>query len=251
MDEIYNLACPASPVHYQSDPVQTMKTCVMGAINVLELAKKLHCRVFQASTSEVYGDPNVHPQPESYLGNVNPIGIRSCCDEGTRCAEALFFDYHRQHGLDIKVVRIFNTYGPRMQQGDGRAVSNFVRDALRDLPITIFGDGQQTRSFCYIDDMIDGMMRMMATDGSVTGPINLGNPIETTISELADLTLALTGSQSRLVHMPLPEDDPQQRRPDIAKAQEVLEWEPRVSLDTGLSKTIAYFQTLLPQSVEA
>lgn len=251
VDEIYNLACPASPVHYQHDPVQTTKTSVHGAINMLGLAKRLRCKIFQASTSEVYGDPVVHPQPEEYWGNVNPIGPRSCYDEGKRCAETLFFDYWRQHDLEIKVGRIFNTYGPRMHHADGRVVSNFIVQALRGEPITIFGDGQQTRSFCYVDDLIESFIRMMETDSSVTGPINLGNPGEFTIRELAEKTIAMTGSKSELVELPLPEDDPKQRQPDISKAQELLDWEPVVDLDQGLKRTIDYFKMRLPELSEA
>lgn len=250
VDEIYNLACPASPVHYQHDPVQTTKTCVQGAINVLGLAKRLKCKVFQASTSEVYGDPSVHPQVEGYWGNVNPIGARSCYDEGKRCAETLFFDYRRQHGLDIKVARIFNTYGPRMHHADGRVVSNFVMEALRNEPITIYGDGQQTRSFCYVDDLVEGFLRLMETDSSVTGPMNMGNPHEITIRELAETTIALTGSKSEIIKMPLPEDDPKQRQPDISMAKALLAWEPMVPLNDGLSRTIDYFQRLLPELLE-
>lgn len=250
VDEIYNLACPASPVHYQHDPVQTTKTSVHGAINMLGLAKRLRCKIFQASTSEVYGDPVVHPQTEEYWGNVNPIGTRSCYDEGKRCAETLFFDYWRQHNLDIKVVRIFNTYGPRMHHADGRVVSNFIVQALRGEPITIFGDGQQTRSFCYVDDLVEGFLRMMNTDSSVTGPINLGNPGEFTIRELAEKTIALTGSTSELSQMPLPSDDPKQRQPDISKAKAILGWEPTVALDEGLERTIDFFKARLPELVE-
>lgn len=245
VDEIYNLACPASPIHYQRDPVQTTKTCVLGAINILELAKRNDCRVLQASTSEVYGDPFVHPQTEDYWGNVNPIGPRSCYDEGKRCAETLFFDYHRQHGLEIKVARIFNTYGPRMQTNDGRVVSNFIVQALKGKPITIYGDGRQTRSFCYVDDLIDGFVRFMGAAPDVTGPVNLGNPVEFTILELAELVIDLTGSRSGLVRMPLPQDDPQQRRPDISLARKHLEWKPSVQLREGLAHTIAYFDGLL------
>lgn len=251
VDQIYNLACPASPVHYQHDPVQTTKTSVHGAINMLGLAKRLRCTVLQASTSEVYGDPSIHPQPEEYWGNVNPIGPRSCYDEGKRCAETLFFDYHRQHGLDIKVMRIFNTYGPRMHPADGRVVSNFIMQALRGEPITIYGDGQQTRSFCYVDDLIEGFLRLMETDTSVTGPFNIGNPDEFTIRELAEKCISLTKSRSELVRKPLPEDDPKQRQPDIAKAREILGWAPTVNLDEGLGRTIAYFKKLLPSLVEA
>ena len=245
VDEIYNLACPASPVHYQFDPVQTTKTSVHGAINVLGLANRVKAKVFQASTSEVYGDPTLHPQPESYWGNVNPIGIRSCYDEGKRCAETLFFDYHRQHQLEIKVVRIFNTYGPRMHPQDGRVVSNFIMQALQGDPITIYGNGKQTRSFCYCDDLIEGFLRLMVSDSSVTGPINLGNPGEFTMIELAETILELTNSSSELIFKPLPEDDPKQRRPDITLAKQHLNWEPRVDLREGLVKTIAYFDTLL------
>ncbi len=245
VDEIYNLACPASPVHYQFDPVQTTKTSVHGAINVLGLAKRVKAKVFQASTSEVYGDPNVHPQPESYWGHVNPIGIRSCYDEGKRCAETLFFDYWRQHNLRIKVVRIFNTYGPRMHPHDGRVVSNFIMQALKGEDITIYGDGKQTRSFCYVSDLIEGWIRLMATGDDVTGPINIGNPGEFTMIELAENVIDLTGSKSRLVFEPLPADDPKQRKPDITLAKEKLGWEPTVPLREGLAKTIEYFDTLL------
>jgi len=241
VDEIYNLACPASPVHYQFDPVQTAKTSVIGAINMLGLAKRLKIKIFQASTSEVYGDPEVHPQPEEYWGRVNPIGHRSCYDEGKRCAETLFFDYHRQHKLSIKVARIFNTYGPRMHPNDGRVVSNLVVQALRNEDITIYGDGSQTRAFCYVDDLIDGVLRLMATGPAVTGPINLGNPGEFSIRALAELVIALTGSRSRIVARPLPPDDPRQRRPDIAQAKALLDWEPTVSLREGLMHTIGYF----------
>lgn len=247
VDEIYNLACPASPVHYQHDPVQTTKTSVHGAINVLGLAKRVKAKVFQASTSEVYGDPIVHPQPEGYWGNVNPIGERSCYDEGKRCAETLFFDYWRQHNLDIKVVRIFNTFGPRMHHADGRVVSNFIVQALRGEPITIYGDGQQTRSFCYVDDLLEGFIRMMDTDQSVTGPINLGNPSEFTIRELAEKTITLTNSKSELIQRPLPSDDPKQRQPDISEARKHLRWEPIVDLDDGLKRTIDYFRRRLPE----
>lgn len=245
IDEIYNLACPASPIHYQFDPVQTTKTSVHGAINMLGLAKRRKAKIFQASTSEVYGDPSVHPQKEEYWGNVNPIGIRSCYDEGKRCAETLFFDYHRQHGLRIKVARIFNTYGPRMHPNDGRVVSNFIVQALRGEDITLYGDGDQTRSFCYVDDLVEGFIRLMNTDDSVTGPINLGNPGEFTMKELALKIVALTGAKSKLVHMPLPADDPRQRQPDISKAKAILDWSPTVDLDAGLVKTIAYFDDLL------
>ena len=251
VDEIYNLACPASPVHYQFDPVQTAKTSVIGAINMLGLAKRLKIKIFQASTSEVYGDPEVHPQPEEYWGRVNPIGYRSCYDEGKRCAETLFFDYHRQHKLSIKVARIFNTYGPRMHPNDGRVVSNLVVQALRNEDITIYGDGSQTRAFCYVDDLIDGFLRLMETDPAVTGPINLGNPGEFSIRELADLVIELTGSRSRVVARPLPPDDPRQRRPDIAQAKAVLDWEPTVSLREGLMRTIGYFDRHLGANTPA
>jgi UDP-glucuronate decarboxylase len=246
VDEIYNLACPASPIHYQHDPVQTTKTSVHGAINMLGLAKRLRCKIFQASTSEVYGDPAVHPQPESYWGNVNPIGPRSCYDEGKRCAETLFFDYHRQHGLDIKVARIFNTYGPRMHPNDGRVVSNFIVQALSNEPITIYGDGSQTRSFCYVDDLIDGFVRFMDATACVTGPINLGNPREFTILELAEQIIKITDSSSTIIHRELPEDDPRQRKPIIDKAGEELGFAPHVELEDGLRRTIAYFRDLLP-----
>jgi UDP-glucuronate decarboxylase len=245
VDEIYNLACPASPIHYQRDPVQTTKTSVSGAINMLGLAKRVGAKVFQASTSEVYGDPAVHPQPEAYWGNVNPIGIRSCYDEGKRCAETLFFDYRRQHGLRIKVVRIFNTYGPRMHPNDGRVVSSFIVQALKGEDITVFGDGQQTRSFCYVSDLIDGFVRLMNSPDDVTGPINIGNPGEFSMLDLAEQVIELTGSRSRIVHLPLPADDPKQRRPDIGQAQERLGWSPTVPLREGLTKTIAYFDGLL------
>ncbi len=248
VDQIYNLACPASPIHYQHDPVQTTKTSVHGAINMLGLAKRLKCRILQASTSEVYGDPSQHPQKESYWGNVNPIGPRSCYDEGKRCAETLFFDYHRQHQLEIKVMRIFNTYGPRMHPNDGRVVSNFIVQALRGEPITIYGDGQQTRSFCYCDDLIDGMIRLMNSPADVTGPINIGNPGEFTIRELAEKVIAMTGSRSKLVQLPLPQDDPKQRQPDITLAKEKLGWQPKVALDQGLQKTIAYFDAFLKEA---
>jgi UDP-glucuronate decarboxylase len=247
VDEIYNLACPASPIHYQFDPVQTTKTSVHGAINMLGLAKRVKAKILQASTSEVYGDPAVHPQPESYWGNVNPIGTRSCYDEGKRCAETLFFDYHRQHKLRIKVARIFNTYGPRMHPNDGRVVSNFIVQALRGDPITIFGDGKQTRSFCYVDDLVEGLMALMASGDDVTGPINLGNPGEFTMIELAELVLELTGSKSELVHRPLPQDDPKQRKPDITLAGEKLAWAPKTPLREGLQKTIDYFDGLLAE----
>ena len=245
VDEIYNLACPASPIHYQFDPVQTTKTSVHGAINMLGLAKRVKAKILQASTSEVYGDPVVHPQTEDYWGNVNPIGPRSCYDEGKRCAETLFFDYHRQLGLDIKVARIFNTYGPRMHPNDGRVVSNFIVQALRGDPITIYGEGQQTRSFCYVDDLIEGFLRLMATEPGFTGPVNLGNPVEFTIRELADKVIDLTGSRSALVFMPLPQDDPTQRQPDISLARGKLDWEPKVQLEVGLRRTIAYFEEQL------
>ncbi len=246
VDEIYNLACPASPVHYQHDPVQTTKTSVQGAINMLGLAKRLRCKILQASTSEVYGDPILHPQPESYWGNVNPIGARSCYDEGKRCAETLFFDYRRQHGLEIKVARIFNTFGPRMHHADGRVVSNFIVQALKGAPLTVYGDGQQTRSFCYVQDMVDGLIRFMETDETETGPINLGNPVEYTIRSLAERTLALTGSKSDIIWETLPEDDPKQRCPNIGLAKEVLSWAPRLQLDEGLNKTIEYYRQLFP-----
>ena len=242
VDEIYNLACPASPVHYQHDPVQTTKTSVHGAINMLGLAKRLNARILQASTSEVYGDPSVHPQVEEYWGNVNPIGPRACYDEGKRCAETLFFDYHRQHNLPIKVVRIFNTYGPRMHPNDGRVVSNFIIQALKGDPITIYGDGQQTRSFCYVDDLVEGFLRFMNSPAEATGPLNLGNPSEFTMLELAEKVIGLTRSSSAIQHLPLPQDDPKQRRPDITKAKALLNWEPAVPLDEGLSRTIAYFR---------
>ena len=242
VDEIYNLACPASPVHYQFDPVQTTKTSVMGAINMLGLAKRLKIKVLQASTSEVYGDPEVHPQPETYKGSVNPIGIRACYDEGKRCAETLFFDYHRQHNLKIKVMRIFNTYGPRMHPNDGRVVSNFIVQALKDEDITIYGKGDQTRSFCYCDDLIDGMIRLMNSGNDVTGPINIGNPSEFTILELAQKVIELTGSKSKIIYMPLPQDDPMQRKPVIELAREKLGWEPKIALEDGLKKTIEYFR---------
>jgi UDP-glucuronate decarboxylase len=245
VDEIYNLACPASPIHYQLDPVQTTKTSVHGAINMLGLAKRVKAKILQASTSEVYGDPAVHPQTEEYWGNVNPIGPRSCYDEGKRCAETLFFDYHRQHRLPIKVARIFNTYGPRMLPNDGRVVSNFIVQALRNQDITIYGDGSQSRSFCYVDDLVDGLVRLMGTPATVTGPLNLGNPDEFSIRVLAETVIALTGSSSRIVHMPLPTDDPRQRRPDISKANELLDWRPAIRLRDGLIRTIDYFERLL------
>ncbi len=244
VDMIYNLACPASPVHYQADAVRTLKTSVLGAINMLDLARANNARIFQASTSEVYGDPDVHPQPESYWGNVNPHGIRSCYDEGKRCAESLFFDYHRQYGVEIKVARIFNTYGSRMHPQDGRVVSNFIVQALRGEDLTIYGDGQQTRSFCFVDDLIEGFVRLMNSKPEVTGPVNLGNPNEFTMMELAEKVLHLTSSNSKLVYLPLPLDDPQQRRPDISLAQTLLDWEPKIQLENGLVKTIAYFQSL-------
>jgi UDP-glucuronate decarboxylase len=243
--QIYNLACPASPIHYQFDPVQTTKTSVHGAINMLGLAKRTRARILQASTSEVYGDPEIHPQTEDYWGRVNPIGIRSCYDEGKRCAETLFFDYYRQHQLNIKVVRIFNTYGPRMHPNDGRVVSNFIVQALKGEDITLYGDGNQSRSFCYVDDLIDGMVRMMATETGFTGPVNLGNPDEFTIRQLAEQVLELTGSRSRIVHAPLPQDDPRQRQPDISLAADKLGWKPAVSLRDGLKETIAYFRKIV------
>ncbi len=247
VDEIYNLACPASPIHYQFDPVQTTKTSVIGAINALGLAKRTGARVLQASTSEVYGDPTVHPQPESYRGNVNPLGPRACYDEGKRCAETLFFDYHRQHRTQIKVVRIFNTYGPRMHPNDGRVVSNFIGQALRGEDITLYGDGMQTRAFCYVDDLVDGLVRMMGTGPQVTGPINLGNPHEIPVRELAERVIRLTGSRSRMVHRTLPQDDPMQRCPDIGLARQAFGWEPRIGLDDGLGRTIAYFERLFAE----
>tara|TARA_Y100001936_G_scaffold2809_1_gene2622 strand:+ start:2029 stop:2961 length:933 start_codon:yes stop_codon:yes gene_type:complete len=242
VDEIYNLACPASPIHYQHDPVQTTKTSVHGAINMLGLAKRINARILQASTSEVYGDPECHPQEESYWGNVNPIGPRSCYDEGKRCAETLFFDYHRQHQLDIKVVRIFNTYGPNMHPNDGRVVSNFIMQALQNIDITVYGDGSQTRSFCYIDDLVNGMVKMMNSSKNITGPINLGNPTEYKIVELANAIIKLTNSKSKIILKPLPTDDPLRRKPDISSAKENIDWEPNVSLDDGLKQTIKYFQ---------
>jgi UDP-glucuronate decarboxylase len=245
IDEIYNLACPASPVHYQFDPVQTTKVSVLGAINVLGLAKRTHARVLQASTSEVYGDPTVHPQTEDYRGNVNPLGPRACYDEGKRCAETLFFDYHRQHRARIKVVRIFNTYGPRMHPDDGRVVSNFIMQALRGNDITLYGDGRQTRAFCYVSDLIDGLIRMMATSDEITGPLNLGNPEEISVCELAQRVVALTGSQGGIVRRPLPQDDPTQRCPDITLARNTLGWAPTVPLEEGLGRTIAYFRNLI------
>ena len=245
VDEIYNLACPASPIHYQRDPVQTTKTSVHGAINMLGLAKRVNGKILQASTSEVYGNPEIHPQQESYWGNVNSIGVRSCYDEGKRCAETLFFDYYRQHGLDIKVVRIFNTYGPRMHPNDGRVVSNFVVQALRGEDITIYGDGSQTRSFCYVDDMIDGFISMMNSTQGFTGPVNMGNPVEFTIRELAEAILGNIGGKSKIVYLPLPQDDPKQRQPDISLANTQLDWQPQVNLESGLERTIEYFRKLL------
>lgn len=249
VDEIFNLACPASPVHYQHDPVQTTKTSVQGAINMLGLAKRLKCKILQASTSEVYGDPLLHPQPESYWGNVNPIGARSCYDEGKRCAETLFFDYRRQHGLKIKVARIFNTYGPRMHHADGRVVSNFIVQALQGAPITLYGKGQQTRSFCYVQDMVEGLIKLMETDDAITGPVNLGNPDESSIRSLAERIIGLTGSESEIVYKPLPEDDPKQRCPDISLALEELDWAPSVQIDEGLNRTIDYFRKRLTNLV--
>jgi UDP-glucuronate decarboxylase len=247
VDEIYNLACPASPIHYQFDPVQTTKTSVIGAINMLGLAKRVKAKILQTSTSEVYGDPTLHPQPESYRGNVNPIGPRACYDEGKRCAETLFFDYYRQHTVPIRVVRIFNTYGPRMHPNDGRVVSNFIVQALRNEPITLYGDGSQTRAFCYVDDMIEGFLRMMAAPDDITGPMNLGNPVETSVAELAHLIVELTGARSKIVHRPLPVDDPIQRCPDISQARRVLNWEPQTPLRPGLQRTIAFFDKLLAE----
>jgi UDP-glucuronate decarboxylase len=247
VNEIYNMACPASPIHYQFDPVQTTKTSVHGAINMLGLAKRVRAKILQASTSEIYGDPEVHPQPEGYWGRVNPIGLRSCYDEGKRCAETLFFDYHRQHRLRIKVARIFNTYGPRMHPNDGRVVSNFIVQALRGEPITIYGKGNQTRSFCYVDDLMDGLIRLMNSPDEFTGPVNLGNPTEFTILELAQKVIALTGSKSKLIYQSLPQDDPQQRKPDIALARKTLDWRPTVALEQGLIKTIDYFEKLLKE----
>ena len=245
VDEIYNLACPASPIHYQRDPVQTTKTSVHGAINMLGLAKRVNAKILQASTSEVYGDPEVHPQPESYWGHVNPVGIRSCYDEGKRCAETLFFDYWRQHQLKIKVVRIFNTYGPRMHPNDGRVVSNFIVQALKNQDITMFGDGSQTRSFCYVDDLLDAMVGVMNTGDDVTGPVNIGNPGEFSMLQLAEKVIKLTGSSSKIVFQPLPQDDPKQRKPDISLARQLLDWQPQVDLDSGLLKTIQYFENKL------
>ena len=250
VDEIYNLACPASPIHYQFDPVQTTKTSVHGAINMLGLAKRTKAKIFQASTSEVYGDPEVHPQPESYWGRVNPVGIRSCYDEGKRCAETLFFDYHRQHNLDIKVVRIFNTYGPNMHPNDGRVVSNFIVQALKDKDITVYGEGSQTRSFCYVDDLIDGFIRMMNSREGFTGPVNMGNPYEFTILELSGKVIDIIGSRSKIIHKPLPSDDPKQRKPDITLAKQELGWEPKIKLEDGLVKTIGYFERLLSSESE-
>lgn len=247
VDEIYNLACPASPIHYQFDPVQTTKTSVHGAINVLGLAKRIKAKILQASTSEIYGDPDVHPQEESYWGRVNPIGVRSCYDEGKRCAETLFFDYYRQHNLRIKIARIFNTYGPRMHPNDGRVVSNFIVQALENKPITIYGDGMQTRSFCYVDDLIEAMIKIMDTPDSFTGPVNIGSPMESTILELAKTVIELTGSNSQIEFKPLPQDDPKQRQPDINLAREMLDWEPKVSLKEGLQKTIDYFRNIISE----
>ena len=250
VDEIYNLACPASPIHYQYNPIKTVKTSVMGAINMLGLAKRIKSKILQASTSEVYGDPNIHPQPESYWGNVNPIGIRSCYDEGKRCAETLFTDYHHQNNVRIKIIRIFNTYGPRMHPDDGRVVSNFVVQALKNEEITIYGDGSQSRSFQYVDDLLEGMIRMMNTGDQITGPVNLGNPVEFTILELAELILKMTGSQSKLTFLPLPQDDPVQRQPDISLAREILDgWTPNVNLESGLEQTIVYFKDLLKKII--
>jgi len=250
VDEIYNLACPASPIHYQRDPVQTTKTSVHGAINMLGLAKRLKAKILQASTSEVYGDPSVHPQTEAYWGNVNPVGPRACYDEGKRCAETLFFDYYRQHRLRIKVARIFNTYGPRMHPNDGRVVSNFIVQALRNRPITLFGDGNQTRSFCYVDDLADGLVRLMDSGDDLTGPVNLGNPNEFTIRQLAEKVVALTGSRSKIEMRPLPTDDPKQRQPDISLARSALKWSPKIEVDEGLKKTIAYFDATLAEIPE-
>lgn len=249
VDEIYNLACPASPIHYQHDPVQTVKTSVHGAINTLGLAKRVGAKIFQASTSEVYGDPTIHPQPETYWGNVNPIGIRSCYDEGKRCAETLFFDYHRQHKVNIRVGRLFNTYGPHMHPNDGRVVSNFIIQALKNKPITIYGEGDQTRSFCYVDDLIELMVRFMNADNSLTGPVNMGNPTEFTIKELAEKVIDLTGSSSQLSFVELPQDDPKQRKPDITVAKQKLGWSPRIPLEDGLKSTIAYFDSLLKRNI--
>lgn len=251
VDRIFNLACPASPVHYQHDPVQTTKTSVHGAINMLGLAKRVKAKILQASTSEVYGDPEIHPQPETYWGKVNPIGIRSCYDEGKRCAETLFFDYHRQHQLEIKVVRIFNTYGPRMHPNDGRVVSNFIMQALRGEDITIYGDGMQTRSFCYVDDLIEVMLRMMETPKEFIGPVNIGNPCEFTMLELAETVLAISGGKSKLRFEPLPEDDPRQRQPDISLAKSKLDWSPKVSLEDGLKETVSYFRSILGRPLQS
>ena len=245
VDEIYNLACPASPIHYQHNPIHTIKTSVMGALNMLGLAKRQNARIMQASTSEVYGDPEVHPQPESYWGNVNPIGFRSCYDEGKRCAETLFFDYHREHKLDIKVARIFNTYGPRMHPSDGRVVSNFIIQALKNEDISVYGDGSQTRSFCYVEELVDGFIRLMASPDNFTGPVNLGNPVEFTIKELAEKVIDMTDSKSNISYQPLPHDDPKQRQPDITLAKKQLGWEPTIKLEDGLVKTIEYFDTLI------
>jgi UDP-glucuronate decarboxylase len=250
VDQIYNMACPAAPIHYQFDPVQTTKTSVIGAINMLGLAKRVKAKIFQSSTSEIYGDPTLHPQPESYRGNVNPIGPRACYDEGKRCAETLFFDYHRQHHLKIRVARIFNTFGPRMHPNDGRVVSNFIIQALTGEPLTLYGEGSQTRAFCYVDDLIEGFLRLMAADDTVTGPVNLGNPIETSIAELAEMIIALTGSRSAIVRRPLPIDDPIQRCPDIAQARGILDWEPTTQLAEGLMRTIGYFDRLLTERDE-
>jgi len=245
VDEIYNLACPASPIHYQHNPIHTVKTSVMGAINMLELAKHLQCKILHASTSEVYGDPTVHPQTEDYWGNVNPIGVRSCYDEGKRCAETLFFDFNRQENIDIRIVRIFNTYGPNMHPQDGRVVSNFIMQALRDEPITIYGDGSQSRSFCYVDDLINGFVKFMNLEPAATGPINLGNPNEFTIKELAESVIKLTNSKSKLINNPLPKDDPKQRQPEITYTRELIDWEPKIQLEEGLKKTISYFEKFL------
>ena len=245
VDEIYNLACPASPIHYQFDPVQTTKTCVHGSINMLGLAKRVKAKILQASTSEVYGDPDVHPQPEEYWGKVNPIGVRSCYDEGKRCVETLFFDYHRQHNLKIKVARIFNTYGPRMHPNDGRVVSNFIIQALKEVPITIYGDGSQTRSFCYVDDMIEGMIRLMNSGDHLPGPVNMGNPTELTILELAKKIIEISGSKSKIIYEKLPTDDPKQRKPDITLAKKELDWFPKIEIEEGLIKTIKYFDNML------
>lgn len=249
VDEIYNLACPASPVHYQYNPIKTMKTSVMGAINMLGLAKRVKAKILQASTSEVYGDPNIHPQPETYWGNVNPIGIRSCYDEGKRCAETLFMDYHKQNGVKIKLMRIFNTYGPRMDPNDGRVVSNFIVQALKGIDITVYGEGNQTRSFCYVDDNIEGMMRLMNSRDEFVGPCNIGNPVEFTIKQLAELVIQITGSKSKLIFEPLPSDDPMQRKPVIEVAKKELDWEPKVKLEDGLVKTIAYFDELVKKGL--